>query len=120
MVEITTYGVVMAEDEAHAYHVADSYKREIFGDDWSPRIEVAGAVVEVADLAHGWDGECIPYGGDGCTMLGELMAPNVEVTGPARHFAQVRWTAGLGGSLAAKNSSICFNCKCVDCQCFDR
>jgi len=76
MVEITTYGVVMAEDEAHAHQVADSYKREIFGDDWNPRIEVDGAVVKVEDLAHGWDGECIPYGGDGNTKLADLLVPN--------------------------------------------
>ena len=76
MIEITTYGVVMADDEAHARQVADSYKREIFGDDWNPRIEVDGAVVKVEDLAHGWDGECIPYGGDGNTKLAELLVPN--------------------------------------------
>ena len=83
MVEITTYGVVMAEDEAHAHQVADSYKREIFGDDWNPRIEVDGAVVKVEDLAHGWDGECIPYGGDGNTKLADLLVPNVEFSGGA-------------------------------------
>ena len=80
MVEITTYGVVMAEDEAHAHQVADSYKREIFGDDWNPRIEVDGAVVKVEDLAHGWDGECIPYGGDGNTKLADLLVPNYKWT----------------------------------------
>lgn len=78
MVEITTYGVVMAENEAHAHQVADSYKREIFGDDWNPRIEVDGAVVKVEDLAHGWDGECIPYGGDGNTKLADLLVPNEQ------------------------------------------
>lgn len=81
MVEITTYGVVMAEDEVHAHQVADSYKREIFGDDWNPRIEVDGAVVKVEDLAHGWDGECIPYGGDGNTKLADLLMPNAELCG---------------------------------------
>ena len=78
MVEITTYGVVMAEDESHAHQVADSYKREIFGDDWNPRIEVDGAVVKVEDLGHGWDGECIPYGGDGNTTLAALLVPNAS------------------------------------------
>ena len=81
MVEITTYGVVMAEDEAHAHQVADSYKREILGDDWNPRIEVDGVVVKVDDLSHGWDGECIPYGGDGNTTLAALLAPNDQDNG---------------------------------------
>lgn len=84
MVEITTYGVVMAEDEAHAHQVADSYKREIFGADWNPRIEVDGAVVKVEDLAHGWDGECIPYGGDGNTKLADLLVPNAQAQAPAK------------------------------------
>ncbi len=75
MVEITTYGVVMAEDESHAHQVADSYKRDIFSDDWNPRIEVDGAVLKVDDLRHGWDGECIPYGGDGNTTLAALLVP---------------------------------------------
>lgn len=79
MVEITTYGVVMAEDEAHARQVADSYKHEILGDDWNPRIEVDGTVVNVDDLSHGWDGECIPYGGDGDTTLAVLLVPNAGV-----------------------------------------
>lgn len=82
MVEITTYGVVMAEDEAHAREVAEIYKTEMVGDDWSPRIEVDGAVVEVDDLAHGWDGECIPYGGDGCTRLGKLIPPRRKEHAP--------------------------------------
>ncbi|MGD9671683.1 MAG: hypothetical protein AB7U75_21995 [Hyphomicrobiaceae bacterium] len=81
MVEITTYAVVMADDESHAHSVADDFKREICSDDWNPRIEVDGAVVKVEDLRHGWDGECIPYGGDGNTTLAALLVPNADVTG---------------------------------------
>ena len=88
MVEITTYGVVMAEDETHAHQVADSYKREIFGDDWNPRIEVGGAVVKVDDLSHGWDGECIPYGGDGNTTLAALLVPQPLSWGDRMELAQ--------------------------------
>lgn len=76
LVKITTYGMVMAEDGPHAYQVANSYKREIFGDDGDPRIEVDGAVSKVEDLHYGWDGNCIPYGGDGNTPLAALLVPN--------------------------------------------
>lgn len=79
MVEIRTYGVVMAEDESHARSVADDYKRDIFNDDWNPSIDVDGEVVSVEKLGHGWDGECIPYGGDGNTRLNALV-PNAQVT----------------------------------------
>lgn len=76
MVEVTTFAVVMARDERHALDVADAYKREIFGDDPNPGIEVHGAVESLHILQHGWDGECIPYGGDGNTRLAELVRPN--------------------------------------------
>lgn len=76
MVEITTHAVVMADDEAHAYDVAENYKRDAFHDDPNPRIEIWGEVVRVDQLEHGWDGECIPYGGDGNTRLGALLTAN--------------------------------------------
>jgi hypothetical protein len=77
MVEVTTYAVVMARDEIHALNVADAYKRDIFGDDPSPNIDVDRAIEKLSDLKHGWDGECIPYGGDGNTRLADLVTPNV-------------------------------------------
>jgi hypothetical protein len=80
MVEIRTYGVVMAEDESHARSVANNYKRDIFNDDWNPSIDVDGEVVSVGELGHGWDGECLPYGGDGSTKLADLLVPNNEVS----------------------------------------
>ena len=79
MVEITTHAVVMADDEAHAYDVAENYKRDAFHDDPNPRIEIWGEVVRVDQLEHGWDGECIPYGGDGNTRLGALLTANAPV-----------------------------------------
>jgi hypothetical protein len=78
LVEITTIGIVMANDESHAYSVAENHKRDIFGDDPNPVISVDAEVIELDKLPHGWDGECIPYGGDGNTRLAELMTPNVE------------------------------------------
>ena len=53
MVEITTHAVVMADDEAHAYDVAENYKRDAFHDDPNPRIEIWGEVVRVDQLEHG-------------------------------------------------------------------
>ena len=79
MVEITTHAVVMADDEAHAYDVAENYKCDAFHDDPNPRIEIWGEVVRVDQLEHGWDGECIPYGGDGNTRLGALLTANTRV-----------------------------------------
>ena len=62
----------MAEDEAHAHQVADSYKREIFGDDLNPCIEVDGAVVKVEDLAH---------------RMGRRVHPTVATATPAGRLA---------------------------------
>lgn len=76
MVEITTHAVVMADDEAHAYTVAENYKRDAFHDDPNPRIEIESEVVRIEQLDHGWDGECIPYGGDGNTRLDALLTAN--------------------------------------------
>jgi len=57
MVKITTHAVVMADDEAHAYVVAERYKRDAFHDDQNPRIEIEGEVAaQVEQLDHGWVG----------------------------------------------------------------
>jgi len=84
MVEVTTFAVVMARDERHALKVANANLRDIFGDDPNPGIEVHGAVETLNNLQHGWDGECIPYGGDGNTRLAEFVTPNVERNRPER------------------------------------
>lgn len=81
MVKITTHAVVMAEDEAHAYVVAGIHKHEALDDDLNPRIEIEGEVAHVEQLNHGWDGECIPYGGDGNTLLSALLTTNAEFSG---------------------------------------
>ena len=51
MVEITTHAVVMADDGAHAYVVAERYKRDAFHDDQNPRIEIEGEVAHVRNLS---------------------------------------------------------------------
>ena len=79
LVEITTYAVVVAEDEDHAKQVATNYKHDVLGDDRNPQVEVEREVTRLEDLEHGWDGECIPYGGDGNTRLNAILTANTEV-----------------------------------------
>ena len=90
MVEITTHAVVMADDEAHAYDVAENYKRDAFHDDPNPRIEILGEVVCVDQFEHGWDDECIPYGGDGNTRLGALLTANAQSSADAKRSAGMK------------------------------
>ena len=73
MVSLTTYGVVMADDEEHALFVAKGIKKEIQEEYWEAVINVCGEIKGEADYAHGWDGECIPYGGDDETRLSQLV-----------------------------------------------
>ena len=75
MVEITTYAVVVAEDEGHAREVASDCRRDALRDDIDPQIEVGREVAKLQDLENGWDGECIPYGGDGNTHTAIRLFP---------------------------------------------
>lgn len=72
-VKITSYAVVIADDESHAVDVAQRHAREIVGDDGSPGAEFIGEVRSEADLVDSWDGGCVPYGGDGNSRIGELL-----------------------------------------------
>ena len=49
-----------------------------FREGWDAAISMIAAEVERLTWAldHGWDGECIPYGGDGNTRLGVILTPN--------------------------------------------
>lgn len=85
--ELTTIVVIAAEDQAHALQIAESGAAEFFADDISPRIELDGEVTSLDQLRHGWDGECIPYGGDGRTRLDDLL-PNARIE-PTRHLAEI-------------------------------
>lgn len=73
-VELTVVAVIEADDEIDAITAAEDDKREIFGDANDPEISVCGEVTKLADLTDGWDGDCIPYGGDGNTRIRELLA----------------------------------------------
>jgi len=71
-VELRVVAVVVAEDEAEAYQVAQDFKRDIVADDDCQDITVVGEVACPGDLSDGWDQECIPYGGDGYARVAEL------------------------------------------------
>ena len=74
-VTMTTHVVVVADDEAHAYDVAEQNAKRAFDDDYmeTPRISLNGKVSNASNLKHGWDGDCVPYGGDGNTRISKLL-----------------------------------------------
>ena len=72
---MTTHVVVVADDEAHAYDVAEQNAKRAFDDDIAtPRISLNAEVRNASNLKHGWDGDCLPYGGDGKTKISALLA----------------------------------------------
>ena len=75
---MATYAVVAAEDEANAYEVASRNARSVFADAGAPHIDVMGEAKTLQDLDYGWDGGCLPYGGDGKTPLSKLLPPNAQ------------------------------------------
>jgi hypothetical protein len=67
--------IVMAEDDADAYHCARENASEAWGDTYDPKFEVCEDMKTEADLKrYKWDGQCIPYGGDGNTRLSDILA----------------------------------------------
>ena len=75
-VRIEMYAVVAADDESHAHEVARRNASSILSDDGAPYIDVIGEAKTLQDLGHGWNGDCLPYGGDGKTTLSKLLEPN--------------------------------------------
>lgn len=78
-VEVTmeTTMVVVADDEDHARQVAAENARDAFDCDRpEPDVRVRGEVTSEKHLRNGWDGDCLPYGGDGETRLRDLVTPN--------------------------------------------
>jgi hypothetical protein len=75
--------VVMASDARHAFQVAKENRREIELDsELEP--DIAYPVGSLADLPGKWDGECLPYGGDGETPLKNLLPPNAGINRAAK------------------------------------
>ena len=66
--------VVLADDEDHAKDVALYNHRDGFKDsDAVPIPHVTGEVTQERHLREGWDGQCLPYGGDGNTRISTLL-----------------------------------------------
>jgi len=63
--------VVIADDEASAKEKAKVYAEQAFAD--TPDIYIS-TDVEYGVSAKGWDGLCIPYGGDGSTTTADIKA----------------------------------------------
>ena len=76
MVEIVTYGVVVAENAQEAKQKATQFKNEIFRDDGDPEITVQLKIKNEKELTNKWSGDCLPYGGDGNTSIRNLLTLN--------------------------------------------
>ncbi len=73
-IELTLTIAVEAEDSGHAWDIARDDYKEVFRDlDPSIDVHVTGEAKTLGQLKSGWDGVCIPYGGDGNTRLKDLL-----------------------------------------------
>jgi len=75
-VNITVTTLVQADNHADAVQVAKDEFREI-ASDTLPKDIIIGVMSEitaVTGLPDGWDGRCLPYGGDGKTRLVDILA----------------------------------------------
>jgi hypothetical protein len=67
--------VVSADNEDKAEDVA----RENWGeglkdaDPW-PELDIRGEIKTESNLRDGWDENCLPYGGDGKTRIGDILS----------------------------------------------
>lgn len=73
-VQLSLTIAVQAEDEDHAWDIARDDYRDVFRE-LDPRVDVdvTGEAKTLGQLKAGWDGICIPYGGDGNTLLKDLL-----------------------------------------------
>ena len=66
--------VVIAEDADHAFEVAyENAKSGIEDSGEGPSVHVTGEITAEKHLRDGWDVECVPYGGDGNTRIGDYL-----------------------------------------------
>jgi hypothetical protein len=71
-VTIEYTAIVMAESEIDAYTVAHDQKRDIESD-CDAEVSTGHELTREDQLsAYGWDGQCLPYGGDGETRLRDI------------------------------------------------
>lgn len=88
-VEVTWTAIVEAESLIDAYGVAESCTRDITRDA-DGDVTVVREVTSLERLPEGWEGNCLPYGGDGDTRLQDLL-PEVE---PVRDTKTIDMFAG--------------------------
>lgn len=74
-ISIVTEIVVVADDYDHAYQIAAEEAKTAIDEcnEW-PNVHIRGEIEREGHLPTGWDGMCIPYGGDRKTRLKELLA----------------------------------------------
>jgi len=80
-VEIITVAVVEAASMGDARQVANGHLRDAARDGPTDFL-VLQEITNLQDLPDEWDGECLPYGGDGEKRLKELLPPNPMVSRP--------------------------------------
>lgn len=77
-VELSVTAIVQVEDdqdELFAETLAMDLKRDILADN-PLEVMVRNRIRSLQDLKrYGWDGMCLPYGGDGNTRLKDLLDP---------------------------------------------
>lgn len=74
-VSVTVTTLVQAENQEDAVRVAKEEFREI-ASDTLPRDMTVGVMAEItaiSGLPDGWDGRCLPYGGDGEARLADIL-----------------------------------------------
>jgi hypothetical protein len=77
--------VVQAEDCDDARDIAYANWKEAIDDaDARPMIHVTGDVTQERHLRDGWDGQCVPYGGDGNTRISTLLKHNAGHERPGK------------------------------------
>lgn len=86
-VEFAFTAIVMATDAEHARIVARSKKSEIVSDTPDNHIDVttSNAITRVDQLSmYGYDGDCLPYGGEDDTTLADIIEamPPVDTKTP--------------------------------------
>ena len=80
-VDLSTTVVVQAVDAVDAFRKAMREQRTICTEG-DMTIDVGAEIRSLAELTGMWDGECLPYGGDGNTRLKDLMPNADSAAGP--------------------------------------
>ena len=80
-VDLSTTVVVQAVDAVDAFRKAMREQRTICTEG-DMTIDVGAEIRSLSELTSMWDGECLPYGGDGNTRLKDLL-PNAGPKPPA-------------------------------------